>query len=604
MKTYINGKTKPLTYKESDVPIEKRVDDLLDRMTLPEKFGQMTQIEKNSISADAIGEFGIGSVLSGGGGNPDPNTPENWRAMVEAFQVAAAESRLGIPLLYGSDAVHGHNNVYSATIFPHNIGLGATNDPALVEEIGRVTALETAATSVRWNFAPAVSVARDIRWGRSYESYSQDPHLAAKLGAAYLKGSQGERLDLPTSVLGSVKHFVGDGGTAWGTTGRYEWVKDWWQTDGERWMIDQGDCLDDEDALRRVHLVPYLAAIEAGARNIMVSYNSWDGLRMHGQKYMLTDVLKGELGFTGFLVTDWLGINQLAADYYDGLVIGINAGIDMVMVPFDHLLFIKTMSEAVINGDIPITRVDDAVRRILTVKFELGLFDNDFTDRPDLALVGCEDHREIARQAVQKSAVLLKNENALPIQADNKTILVAGVGANDIGMQCGGWTIEWQGNPGPITVGETLLTGLTDKLPASTTFAYAADGNFPQGTKADIGIVVVSEMPYSEGEGDRSDVSLSVEEAALVARMREHCDTLIVVLYSGRPRIITPQLDQIDGLVAAWLPGSEAAALADVLLGNVPFSGTLSFAWPRTMDQVPYSADHDFMWPIGFGLTA
>ncbi len=592
------------TYLDKTAPIADRVSDLLARMTLAEKLGQMAQIEKNSITSDAVNECGIGSVLSGGGGNPTPNTPENWRAMVQDFQKAAAETRLGIPLIYGSDAVHGHNNVYGATIFPHNIGLGATHDAALVKEIGRVTALETAATSVRWNFAPAVSIARDIRWGRSYESYSQDPQLVAELGAAYLKGSQGAALSDNTSVVGSVKHFVGDGGTAWGTTGRYAWVKDWWKTDGERWMIDQGDCLDDEETLRNVHLIPYLAALEAGARNIMVSYNSWDGLRMHGQKYMLTDVLKGELGFTGFLVTDWLGINQLAADYYDGLVIGINAGIDMVMVPFDFVMFINTMQKAVNDGAISAARIDDAVSRILTVKFELGLFDNHYTDIPSIDFVGCEAHREIAREAVQKSAVLLKNADAaLPIQSAVKSVLVAGAGANDIGMQCGGWTIEWQGGTGAITPGESLLTGLTKAIPATTNLFYSGEGTFAKGTQAEVGIVVLSEPPYAEGEGDRKDLAFTADEIALIERVRACCDTLIVVLYSGRPRIVTEQLDQIDALVAAWLPGSEAAALAEVLFGQVPFTGKLSFAWPKTMDQIPYAADHDYLWPIGFGLT-
>ncbi len=603
MTTTVDNTAPTMTYKDSAAPISARVSDLLSRMTLAEKFGQMTQIEKNSISEDIISELGIGSILSGGGGNPSPNTPENWRAMVQAFQKAAAESRLGIPLLYGSDAVHGHNNVHSATIFPHNIGLGATNDTALLEEIGRATALETAATSVRWNFAPAVSIARDIRWGRSYESYGQDPDLVAKLGAAYLKGAQGESLQDNTTVVGSVKHFVGDGGTTWGTTGRYEWISDWWKSDGERWMIDQGDCLDDEETLRNVHLVPYIAALEAGARNIMVSYNSWDGIRMHGQKYMLTDVLKGELGFSGFLVTDWLGINQLAADFYDAVVMGINAGIDMVMVPFQHTLFIKTMTEAVVNGDIPVSRVDDAVSRILHIKFELGLFDRDYMDTPSLDYIGCAEHRELAGRAVQQSAVLLKNDDALPISAEGKTILVAGAGADDIGMQCGGWTIEWQGKTGPITAGQTLLSGLVAQLPKSARMTYAADGVFDGDTKADLGIVVVSELPYAEGEGDKSDLSFSADEVALIERVRAHCEKLIVVLYSGRPRLVTDQLDQMDALVAAWLPGSQAGALASVLLGEVPFTGTLSFAWPRTMDQVPYAADHDFLWPIGFGLT-
>lgn len=586
-------------YQNPSLSPADRIADLVGRMTLAEKIGQMTQIEKNSLKAADVTDYYLGSVLSGGGGNPPENNPCAWAAMVREFQEAALQTRLAIPLLYGVDAVHGHNNMREAVLFPHNIGLGATRDEALVREIGRITAEELLATNVHWDFAPAVSVPQDIRWGRTYEGFSENTELVMGLGAAYVQGLQG------AGVLPSVKHFVGDGGTSWHSTGRYSWIPHLWQAPDDRWSLDQGVTDVSGEVLRQVHLRPYAAAIAAGAKNIMVSYSSWDGLKMHGHKYLLTDVLKGEMGFAGFLISDFMAINQLAEDYYDCVVQAINAGMDMIMVPFDAALFIRTLTTAVEQGDVPLSRIDDAVRRILLAKFELGLFENPFGNEALLADVGSEAHRAVARTAVQKSLVLLKNEAVLPLAKETNTILVAGQGAHDIGLQLGGWSITWQGGVGVTTVGGTILEGI--KQVTNAEIAFSPDGEFEGGDTADIGIVVVAEKPYAEGEGDKGNLLLPPEDVALIARVRRRCHQLILILLSGRPVIITDQLDDCDAVIAAWLPGTEGQAIAPVLFGDAPFTGKLAYTWPRSMSQVPLSAlaatGESPLYPFGYGLT-
>ena len=592
--------------------IENRVADLLAQMTLAEKIGQMTQVDVRGITADELARYSIGSVLSGGGANPTPNTPATWAGMVRDCQLAAMQSRLQIPIIYGVDAVHGHSNMHGAVIFPHNIGLGATRNPALVQKIGRITALETLATGVHWNFAPAVSVPQDIRWGRTYEGYSEDTALVSKLGAAYLRGLQQVAdeppLTHPHAILGSVKHFVGDGGTTWGTHLRYDWI-DWWQPHDDAWSIDQGNTEVDETTLRATHLPPYQAAIAAGAKNIMVSYSSWNGLKMHAHKYLLTDVLKGELGFSGFLVSDWLAVNQLDPNYAVAVVTAINAGLDMVMVPFEYEPFISAVTAAVETGEISPNRIDDAVSRILRVKFELGLFEQPFGDESLLAQVGSTEHRAVAREAVRQSLVLLKNDdNTLPLPKHVPHLLVAGQAANDIGLQCGGWTIEWMGSPGDITPGTTLLDALKNTMSEISLLHYEPDGLFsPYIGPAEVGLVVLSESPYAEGEGDRADLHLSETDIALIERVRPHCQKLVVILYSGRPLIITDQLDQCDAFIAAWLPGTEGQGIADVLFGDYPFRGKLSYTWPRSMEQIPRVAltngNEGPLFPFGYGLA-
>lgn len=598
-------------YKNSQSSIEIRVSDLLTCMTLAEKVGQMTQVDVRGITPDELAKHSIGSVLSGGGANPTPNTPETWARMVRDCRMAALQSRLQIPIIYGADAIHGHSNMKDGVIFPHNIGLGATRNPALVQKVGRITALETLATGVHWNFAPSVSVPQDIRWGRTYEGFSEDTALVSKLGAAYLRGLQqvGDELPLshPHATLGSPKHFVGDGGTTWGTHLRYHWI-DWWQPHDDAWSIDQGNTQLDETTLRSVHLPPYQAAIAAGARNIMVSYSSWNGLKMHAHKYLLTDVLKGELGFSGFLVTDWMGVNQLDPDYAVAVVSAINAGLDMVMVPFEYQRFITAVTAAVENGEISLDRINDAVSRILRVKFELGVFEQPFADESLLAQVGSAEHRAVAREAVRQSLVILKNDNnTLPLPKNVPRLLVVGQAADDIGLQCGGWTIEWQGQPGNITTGTTLLDAIENSVSANTVVRFDPAGEFNQNEIiADVGIVVLSEPPYAEGEGDSANLRLSTADIALVERVRPRCRKLVVILYSGRPLIITDVLPQIDAFVAAWLPGTEGQGMADLLFGDYPFTGKLPHAWPHSMDQIPraalVSSDDDPLFPLGYGL--
>ena len=594
-------------YKDPKVPIEERVEDLLARMTLAEKIGQMTQVERNSIHNEDITTWFVGSLLSGGGGYPTPNTPEAWADMVNGYQEYALQTRLGIPLIYGVDAVHGHGNLRGATIFPHNIGLGATRDPELVERIGRVTALEMIATGIYWNFGPVVAVPRDIRWGRTYEGYSENTDLVSELGAAYIRGLQNvdsiPDLSDPTTVLATPKHFVGDGGTAWGSSDTFVM---------QQFMLDQGVTDVDEATLRAVHLPPYATAIEAGAMSIMVSFSSWGGLRMHAQKYLLTDVLKGEMGFQGFLVSDWQAIDQIPGDYYSDIVTSINAGLDVIMVPYDHKAFINGLTEAVNNGDVSMERIDDAVRRILTVKFRLGLFERPFADESLLSLVGSEEHREVAHEAVRESLVLLKNDDhTLPLDRDTPLIFVAGQAAKDVGIQCGGWTIEWQGKPGNITSGTTILDAVKNTVSEDTTVLYNRWGRFERITDeiADVGIVVVGETPYAEGVGDRADLMLSERDVALIELVKERSERIVVILISGRPMIVTEHLDQWDAFVAAWLPGTEGQGVADVLFGDYPFTGKLPYTWPRSMDQPPLDFDNMAttgpeapLFPFGYGL--
>jgi beta-glucosidase len=598
--------TDAVTAVPIDVPldVQRQVEDLLAQMTLAEKIGQMTQVEKNSIRPSDITDLYIGSILSGGGGYPSGNTPERWAAMVDGYQEYALKTRLGIPLIYGVDAVHGHANVKEATVFPQNIGLGATRDPELMERVGRVTAEEMVATGIYWNFGPVVAVPQDIRWGRTYEGFSEDTKVVSLLSSAYIRGLQDvdgvTDLSAPATVLATPKHFVGDGGTAWGTSDA--------SAMGRRYMLDQGVTQVDEATLRAVYLPPYVEAIESGAMCVMVSFSSWQDTKMHAHEYLLTDVLKGELGFRGFVVSDWAGIDQIPGNYYSDVVTSINAGIDMVMVPYDYVTFIDALTKAVEGGDVPMARVDDAVRRILTVKFQLGLFERPYSDAALLPLVGSDGHREVAREAVRKSLVLLKNDGAaLPLGKDTPVIFVAGSGANDIGMQCGGWTIEWQGALGSITPGTSILQAIEDTVAAGTIVRYNQGGNFAQNedySRADVGIVVVGEPPYAEGVGDDFDLALSAGDVEAIERVGQVADRVVLIVVSGRPLIITEQFDECDAVVAAWLPGTEGQGVADVLFGDYPFTGKLSYTWPRSMAQVPPGADSgEPLFPFGYGLT-
>ncbi len=569
-------------------------------MSLAEKAGQMTLVEFGSITPDEVADASIGSVLSGGGGNPGDGSARAWRANVEAYVAGSLRSRLGIPILYGTDAVHGHSNVKGSTIFPHNIGLGATGDVELVGAVARAAALETVATGARWSFAPCLAVPQDVRWGRTYEGFSQDHDLVAALGAAAVRGWHGDDL-AGSGVLACAKHFVGEGAMAWGSAGaqRHPWT-DWWDGWGPGWQIDQGDADIDESELRRVHLAPFRAALDAGALSVMAGYGSWRGRRLHAHQYLLTDVLKTELGFGGFVVSDWMAIDQLDEDYAAAVALAINAGVDMVMVPFDHRRFIDSVVTSVDSGVITPTRIDDAVARILGVKAALGLFD-DASTAVSVDVVGCSEHRELARAAVAASLVVLTNRDVLPVGAGS--VLAAGQALDDIGIACGGWTISWEGAAGNTTAGSTILDGLKRVIPPPR-LRYESDGGCPT-QRADVGIVSIHELPYVEGGGDRADLSVDAEQLELVRRIRDQVDDLIVVIVSGRPLLIEPIVEIADAVVACWLPGSEADAVADVLTGATPATGRLPIRWPRnggcSVDQ--RRTNKNDSWPIGHAVV-
>ena len=571
------------------------VETLMSKMTLEEKLGQMTQVDRQFLNdISDISQYGFGSLLSGGGSTPEINKPKAWADMYDLYQKEALRSRLQIPLLYGIDAVHGHNNVIGATIFPHNIGLGATRDPKIVEAVAKATALEVAATGIDWDFAPCLAVPDDYRWGRTYEGFSEDTDVVTELGGAAIRGYQSAKIDNPNNVLACAKHFIGDGGTSFGT--------------GLNGLIDRGNLAISEDELRKKHLPPFQKAIDEGVATFMAAYNTWNDLKCHANKYLLTDLLKNELGFKGFVVSDWAAIEEIPGDYKSDIITSINAGIDMVMVPgavkfgnqsFEN--FLKLFKESVEEGSIPIKRVDDAVKRILLIKKQFGLFERPFSDQNLLTHIGSKDHREIAREAVKKSMVLLKNKNnILPLPKSGKTIIVAGKGANNIGMQSGGWTISWQGEMGQTTSGTTILDAIKSAVEPGTIVEYSIDG---KGFTGDLAVVVVGEKPYAEMQGDRKDLKLDKEDLDIISRFTEINIPVVVVLLSGRPMIVTDEIDKWDGFIAAWLPGTEGSGVADVLFGDHKPSGKLSFSWPKSMDQFPIDPTDSHLYQFGFGLT-
>jgi beta-glucosidase len=561
---------------------------ILGQMSLDEKIGQMVQVDMNALKDKAdLQKLAIGSMLSGGDSDPADITAKGWLDACTEYQAWALKSRLHVPLIYGIDAVHGHNNVDGAVIFPHNIGLGASRNASLVEKAARITAQEIAGTGMHWAFAPCVAVAQNDRWGRTYESFSEAPDLVAELGAAAVRGFQ------RNSVLACAKHFLGDGGTQ----------------DG----IDQGNTCCDEAALRRLFLPPYAAAIKAGAGSVMVSYNSWNGEKMHGQKHLLTDVLKGELGFKGFLVSDWAAIDQLSPDYKTAIEKSINAGLDMVMIPNgpgqknNYLEFISLLKELVAEGRVPKPRIDDAALRILGVKFQIGLFEHPYADPKLNAEIGSAAHRKVARECVRQSLVLLKNENhALPLSRKLKRVAVVGKAADDLGIQCGGWTISWQGKPGKVTSGgTTILSGIMQTVARGTEVAFSPEGKDLTGSQAVI--VVVGEQPYAEMKGDRKDLSLPPDHLELIQKAKKSGVPVITVLLSGRPLVLGVALDASDALVAAWLPGTQGEGVADVLFGIAKPTGKLPRTWPRSNDQLGVTladpAAKDALFPFGFGLS-
>jgi beta-glucosidase len=623
-------------YLDARKPIGQRVEDLLDRMTLEEKVGQMTQAERDAVTKDPtmIARVGLGSVLSGGGSTPEENTPAAWVEMVNGFQRQALSTRLGIPIIYGIDAVHGHGNVNGATVFPHNIGLGATRDPQLVREIGEATAEEVRATGIPWNFGPCLCVARDERWGRTYESFGEDPALVARM-ATIIDGLQGHgsRID-EDHVLATAKHYAGDGDTEYNEQIAAENVgKPWFQ---QRYTIDQGVTVASRRQFAAIDVSPFVPAIRRhDVGSVMPSFSSvdWteDGvgnpLKMHAHRELIKGWLKGALRFRGFVISDWEGIHQIPdpdLPAEGGLTpykvrIGANAGIDMFMEPNSAPQFADLLLAEVRAGRVSETRIDDAVRRILRAKFELGLFEHPFASTDNLDEVGSRAHRALARKAVAASQVLLKNDDrALPLEKD-ADIYVAGRNADNMGNQAGGWTITWQGSTLPDLIpGTTILDGIREVAPRADV-TYSIDASAPV-TGQDVGVVVVGETPYAEGFGDiggpecgfctpqqleEKSLSLLPADKAVIDKVCAAIETCVVLVVSGRPQVITDQLGEIDALVASWLPGSEGAGVADVLFGRRAFTGRLSMTWPRSEDQVPINVgdrDYDPLFPYGWGL--
>lgn len=592
-------------YLNPRLPVSKRVDDLLRRMTLEEKVGQMTQAERGAVdeNRDQITELKLGSILSGGGSAPADNTPEGWADMVDAYQSKALATRLRIPLIYGIDSVHGHGNLVGATVFPHNIGMGATRNPGLVREQQKITAKETRATGPQWIFGPCVCVVRDLRWGRSYEAYGEDPGLVAEMETG-IEGFQGRRpgdMKRPEHVLATVKHYAGDGDTVFGSS----------TTEG--YTLDQGVTVTDRRTFMKVNVAPYVTAVKKyRVGSVMPSFSSvdWkeDGVgnpvKMHAHKELLTGVLKGKIGFDGFVISDWAAIQQIPGDYATQVRTSVNAGVDMFMEPYSAPQFVETLLAEVRAGRVKTSRIDDAVRRILKAKFELGLFERPYTDRRHAKTIGSPAHRAVARRAVAESQVLLKNRGrALPLKRNEK-IYVAGVNADDMGNQAGGWTVTWQGQSGDIIPGTTILDGIRQY---SKNVTYSEDASAPT-AGSDVGIVVVGETPYAEGVGDVGNghtLNLSDADKANIDKVCTAVETCVVLDVAGRPQIVTDRLAKMDAFVMSWLPGSEGAGVADVLFGKRPFKGRLPVSWPRSEDQEPINIGdrkYDPLFPYGYGL--
>ena len=594
---------------KADSHIEARIDEILSTMTLEQKVAQMIQPELRDFTVEDMRKYGFGSFLNGASGFPNNDkyaTVQDWLDVAEKMHQASVDSSLDgidIPTMWGTDAVHGHNNVVGATLFPHNIGLGATRNIPLIEKIAEVTAAEVLITGIDWVFSPTVAVVRDDRWGRTYEGYSEDPDLVRLYAAAFVKGLQGQAggdFFAGQHVISTLKHFIGDGGTI----------------DGD----DQGNNKSNEQELFNIHAQGYVGGITAGAQSVMASFSSWHGEKIHGSKYLITNVLKERMGFDGLVVGDWNGHGQINGCSNEDCPEAVIAGLDIIMVPTKAW---KPLLENTINqvelGIIPLERIDDAVSRILRVKLRAGLFDKASPANRVLAgsvdRFGSENHRQVARQAVRESLVLLKNNgNLLPL-SPNFNILVAGDGADNIGKQSGGWSISWQGTDNKnsdFPGGSSIYEGFAQQVKAAGGhIELNTEGKFSR--KPDVAIVVFGEDPYAEGHGDLSDLAYSKDEQtdlALLKSLKEQGIPVVSIFLSGRPLWVNAELNASDAFVAAWLPGSEGQAVADVLLRDKDdkvqhnFSGKLSFSWPSSPLQLVNKTDRDYrpLFPYGFGL--
>jgi len=567
--------------------IEQKVDALLKLMTLEEKIGQMSQIRHFEAAADVhIVEKFIGSIIHTQGPNPG-NTALDWQNKFVKLQKKALSTRLGIPLLFAVDAVHGQNTFEGATIFPHNIGLGATRNEKLVEEITSITAIESQATGFNWVFSPCVAIPFNEKWGRVYEAFSESTELTEKLTRASVKGYQGSLSD-PTTVMATAKHFIGDGATDFG--------------------IEGGNTSLSSKEIRERLLVPYRTAVKENIGAVMASFNTLSGISMHANKALITDTLKGEMNFDGIVVSDWKGYSRFGENDI------INAGVDIVMaVDGDLEGFQKGVKRGVETGTVALTRIDDAVKRILRQKFRLGLFENPFPDSALVSKIGIKEHRNIARQAVRESLVLLKNKNEiLPLSKDTKKIVVVGEHANSSGLQSGGWTLNWQGTKENYKGATTILEGIKKHSKAIVVYDKDANQNH---FDADIAIIVVGETPYAESFGDighesnTRKLTLTEEHQEYIKIYKKNGVKTVVVLVSGRPLIVTNQIENSDAFIAAWLLGSEGEGVAEVLFGDFNFLGKLPHSWPRSIEDYKGKYGPNFwdnsiqpLYPLGYGL--
>ena len=584
---------------------EAEIADIVSRMSLERKIGQLIQPQINSFTPEDMERYRFGSYLNGGNGGPygDEFAPASeWLRYADEMYDASVkplpDGEPVIPTMWGTDAVHGHSNIVGATLFPHNIGLGATGDPELLRRIGHATAIEIEVTGIDWNFSPTVAVARDDRWGRTYESYSEDPDLVAKLGAALIVGQQGspgsEDFLGDGRVFVTAKHFFGDGGTERG--------------------VDQGDVNGDINALLDLHGRPYPAAIDAGVQAVMASFNSINGRKMHGNKELLTDVLRGQMGFDGLVVGDWNGHGQIKGCTVTDCPQSLMAGLDIYMVPDDWKVLMETLIAQVKDGTIPMARVDEAVTRVLRVKQRAGLLGENAKRPSERGVAGQYDllaspeHRALAREAVAKSQVLLKNDGVLPLKA-GANVLVAGSAADDVGQQSGGWTLEWQGGrkdtlprdyfPKATSIWDGIKENVTAEGGSAT---LSEDGSFE--ARPDIAIVVFGEHPYAEFAGDQRNLVFRDEEGLTLLRQFDEQDIpTVAVFLSGRAMWMNREINAADAFVASWLPGSEGAGVADVLTGKREATGRLSFSWPASCEGQPANSPEGALFAFGYGRT-
>ena len=578
-------------YMDAALPVKDRVESLLSQMTLTEKAGQMLQGERNRVTAAQMRNLALGSVLSGGGSYPGNNTVQDWNDMFRKLQEGALNTRLGIPLLYGVDAVHGLGGLKGAVVYPHNIGLGAAGDPELMYQMGAAVAEEMKLINILWNFAPCVAVSTDPRWGRTYESYSSDPAIVTSLAEAFVRGQEEH------GVAVTAKHYVGDGGTVYGT--------------GElNGLLDRGDTRLTEEELRKTHLAPYEKLVDSGVKIVMASFSSYNGVKMHENEYLITQVLKTELGFTGFVVSDWEALGALSGgSFAEDVALAVNAGVDMLMEPNNYQEAINAIVSNVNRGAISQERIDDAVSRILTVKFDMGLFEDPYQENltREVSEPGSAEYRELAKRLAEKSLVLLKNENRLlPLKAGQK-LFVTGPAMNDMGFQCGGWGLAWQGGldtGGKITEGTTILEGLQEY---ATAYGFEIITEESRASEADAVIMAIGEVPYAEYEGDTADLSVTGRKAhpdnkSTIEYVESLNKPVITLLITGRNVIIKDYMDLWDSIVMCYLPGTEGDGIAAVLSGEAPFTGKLAMPYYRSADDIG-KEDAELLYEVGYGLT-